>query len=294
MERFGLDPDAIMVHATQNHAAPAVGHFFLNPDFEFVPPEYPWMKGGDDEYHPVAVERTLEAIGLALERMQPVRVGIASGVENRVAFNRRFVMRDGTSEMGFGGRPPTDVAYNEGPIDPELGVVSFTTESLRPVALLLHHTCHPVHGYPGHYISAGWPGAWSRGIRSMYGDDCVPLVINGLCGNVHHSNYLNPAHVDTAERMGATLTQSSMPVLKRLIYQDDSSLGRDTRIMKIPLREVTEQQLTEAKALLTEHPTPMWREGEEGIAAAWPWVYAVGRIYLDSLRRQDPRFNYEI
>jgi neutral ceramidase len=293
-ERFGLDPEGVMVHAVQNHAAPAVGHFFFNLESEYVPPELSWLKGGDDEYHPVAVERTVEAIGLALENMQPVRVGIAAGVENRVAFNRRFVMRDGTAEMGFGGHPPSDVAYNEGPIDPELGVVSFTTESLQPVALLLHHTCHPVHGYPERYITAGWPGAWSSGIRAMYGDECVPLVINGCCGNVHHSNYLNPAHVDTAERMGATLTQATMPVLKRLIYQDDSSLDWGTRIAKIPLRGVTEQQLAEAKALLAQHPTPMWKEGGEGIAADWGWVFAVGRIDLDRLVRQDPYFDYEI
>ena len=223
-ERFELDPEGVMVHAVQNHAAPAVGHFFFNLESEYVPPELWWLKGGDDEYHPVAVERTVEAIGLALENMRPVRVGIAAGVENRVAFNRRFVMRDGTAEMGFAGHPPSDVAYNEGPIDPELGVVSFTTESLRTRCPFAPPHLPPVHGYPERYITAGWPGAWSSGIRAMYGDECVPLVINGCCGNVHHSNYLNPAHVDTAERMGATLTQATMPVLKRLIYQDDSSL----------------------------------------------------------------------
>jgi hypothetical protein len=142
-ERFGLDPDAVMVHTMSNHAAPPLGHTSLRLETEYIPAELSWIRGTDEEYLPVAVEHTLESIGLALEDMQPVRVGIASGVENRVTFNRRFVMRDGTAEMGFGGHPPSDVAYNEGPIDPELGVVSFTTESLRPVALLLHHTCHP-------------------------------------------------------------------------------------------------------------------------------------------------------
>ena len=293
-DRFGLDPEAVMVHVVQNHAAPAVGHSFFNFESEYVPPELSWLKGGDDEYHPIAVERTLEAIGLALENMQPVRVGIAAGVENRVAFNRRFVMRDGTAEMGLRGRPVTDVAYNEGPIDPELGVVSFTTESLRPVALLLHHTCHPVHGYPHRYISAGWPGAWSKGVRDIYGRDCVPLVINGCCGNVHHSNYLNPAHVDTAEGMGATLTEATVPVLKRLTYQDDSALDCATRIVKIPLREVTKQQLAEAKQLLAEHPTPIWKKGLEGVAVNWDWVYAVMRLDLEKLHRQSPDFDYEI
>jgi hypothetical protein len=293
-ERFGLDPDAVMVHPVQNHAAPSLGHCVLNFDSEYFPPEFPWLNGGDDEYHPIAVERVLEAIGLALEAMQPVRVGLASGVENRVAFNRRFVMRDGTAEMGFRSHEPSDVAYNEGPIDPELGVVSFTTESLRPVALLLHHTCHPVHGYPERYITAGWPGAWSSGIRSIYGDGCVPLVINGCCGNVHHRNYLNREQVDTAELMGATLTEATVPVLKQLVYQDDSGLGYATRLVQIPLRQVPEQQLAEASKLLAEHPEPVWKEGLEGIAADWDWVYAVGRLDLDRRVRQDPNFEYEI
>ena len=101
-----------MVHTKSNHAAPALGHLSLRLESEYLPAEFTFMKGADDEYHPVAVERTLESIGLALENMQPVRVGIASGVENRVTFNRRFVMRDGSGQMGLWGRPPADVAWH--------------------------------------------------------------------------------------------------------------------------------------------------------------------------------------
>jgi hypothetical protein len=129
-------------------------------------------------------------------------------------------MRDGTSmnsrQMGLGGHPPSDMAYREGPIDPELGVVSFTTESLRPVALLLHYTCNAVHDYPLRCITADWPGAWSSRIRAMYGDDCVALVINGCNANINHDDPLNPTHVDTTERMGATLAEATLPVLKQL------------------------------------------------------------------------------
>jgi len=293
-ERFGIEPEAVMVHVVQNHAAPSIGHFFFNFEWDYITPELTWLAGGDDEYHPFAVERTLDAIGLAVEKMQPVRVGIASGVENRVAFNRRFVMRDGTAEMGFGGHAPSEVAYNEGPIDPELGVVSFTTESLKPVALLLHHTCHPVHGYPQRYVTAGWPGAWARGMREIYGEECVPLVINGCCGNVHHSNYLSPAHRDTAEGMGATLTESTVSVLKQLVYQEDSTLGRASRRLDIPLRQVTAEQLEAAEQLLASHPEPIWKTGLEGIAADWDWVYAVMRLDIDKLRKQNPHFDYEV
>ena len=293
-ERFGLDPDAVLVHTKSNHAAPPLGHTSLRLETECIPPELSWIKGADDEYNPVAVERTLEAIGLALEELQPVRVGVASGVENRVSFNRRFVMRDGTAQMGLGSHPPSDVAYREGPIDPELGVVSFTTESLRPVALLLHHTCNAVHDFPLRCVTADWPGAWSSRIRAMYGDDCVPLVINGCGANIDHGDALNPTHVDTAERMGATLAEATVPVLKRLVYQDDSRLDYATRKIKIPLRRVPEHELAEAKALLAEHPTPTWDVGLEGIPTEWGWIHSLMRLEADRVFRKDPYWDYEI
>ena len=292
-ERFGLDPDAVMVHTMSNHAAPPLGHTSLRLETEYIPAELSWIRGTDEEYLPVAVEHTLESIGLALEDMQPVRVGIASGVENRVTFNRRFVMRDGTGHMGLGGHP-SDVAYREGPIDPELGVVSFTTESLRPVALFLHHTCNAVHDFPLRCVTADWPGAWSSRIRAMYGDDCVALVIAGCGANISHGDALNPAYVDTAERMGATLAEATVPVLKRLVYQDGSRLDYATRKIKIPLRRIPEHELAEAKALLAEHPTPTRDVGLEGIPTEWGWIYSLMRLEADRVFRKDPYWDYEI
>ena len=88
----------------------------------------------------------------------------------------------------------------------------------------------------------------------MYGDDCVPLVICGCGANIDHSDPLNPSHIDTTERMGAILAEATVPVLKRLVYQDDSRLDYAIRKIKIPLRRVPEHELAEAKALLAEHP----------------------------------------
>lgn len=105
-ERFGLDPDAVMVHLMQNHAAPSLGGTPFSFESEHLPPEFPWLKGSDDEYHPVAVERTLQAIGMALEKMQPVRMGIATGVEARVAFNRRFACATAARRTGLAAVQP--------------------------------------------------------------------------------------------------------------------------------------------------------------------------------------------
>jgi len=293
-ERYGLPPEAVMVHATQNHAAPAVGHFFFNYEWECIPAEHRWIAGGDDAYHEFAVARAVEAVGRALDRMEPVRVGWATGLEHRVASNRRLVMRDGTAEMGMWSRPQSDVAHVEGPIDPEVAVVSFTTEQLRPVALLLHFTSHPCHGYPERFITADWPGAWARSMQEPYGPDCTAFVLNGCCGNVIHGNSLDPAQPDSIEHMGACLTETARGALRQLRYADDSRLGKAGRMVRIPFRPLTDAQIEEARQILDAHPGPQWKKGQEGTAVEWDWIYALSCRDLQRLYREKAAFDYEI
>ena len=58
---------------------------------------------------------------------------------------------------------PTYIRYLEGPTDPEVGVLCVQSLSARPIALILHHTGHPVNVFPQAVISADWPGAWAEG-----------------------------------------------------------------------------------------------------------------------------------
>lgn len=94
--------------------------------------------------------------------------------------------------------------------------------------------------------------------------------------------------------MGARLAEATLRVMKQLNYQDDSRLDCATRKIKIPLPAVPEQQLADAEALLAEHPTPVWKEGLEGVAADWDWMYAVARVDLDRLIRKNHDWDYEI
>ncbi len=111
-ERLGFDPDSVMVHATQTHSAPPIGHFMVDEEFEGIEPEDEWVKGGSDAYAEWAVERVVRAIGIALAVLKPVQIGVGCGIEGRVAFNRRAVMRDGTVGMPgprWGGAVGADV-----------------------------------------------------------------------------------------------------------------------------------------------------------------------------------------
>src|SRR5262245_19167038 len=55
-ERFGLNRDAIMLHVTQNHAAPSLGHFAVSDECSLLPCMPPWLRGGDDRYNEPTVE----------------------------------------------------------------------------------------------------------------------------------------------------------------------------------------------------------------------------------------------
>ena len=289
---LGYEPEAVMCHVVQNHAAPSLGHLMVSDECDMVPPELDWLCGGDDRYHPMAVECILEAIRLADERLEPVRMAVGRAMDGRVAFNRRFVMRDGTAEMNPRARLD-EVLYREGPIDPEVGVAWFTTPDLRTVAALLHHTCHPVHGYPKRYISAGWPGAWSNEMRRFLDPDCVPLVINGCCGNVHHADILNPDHVDDFHRMGRLLAQSTRKAMETAWCRGVDRIDWATRHVAIPLRTLAPEVVRDARERLRQHPEPEWVD-ETHTVVTRAWWYAVSNVDLAEYTKRHPTFDYEI
>jgi neutral ceramidase len=291
--RFGFDPQAVMVHIVQNHAAPGMGHAFVleRDEFNVFPKEYPWLLGGDDRYNPRALEGTLKAIGQALAALQPVQVKVGRGVDGRVAFNRRFVMRDGTAQTHPGNCNP-NVLNCEGPIDPEVGVMLFMAENGKTVAAILHHTCHPTHGYPQRWVSSGWPGAWCDGVQRLCGPDCVPLLVNGFCGNIHHCNHLDPHYTDDYKEMGRKLTETAGQVMQSLQTLENPVLDWQTRRLAIPMRCPTDEQLAIDRQLLKDHPAPIWKPGEEKIAVEWEWVYAATRIDVAGHYRRNPNFDY--
>lgn len=292
--RYGLDPANVMVHVTQNHAAPGIGHFFVfdEDDFGVFPRAYPWLLGGDDRYNPVAIAGAMQAIDKAMRALQPATVSIGRGVDGRVAFNRRFVMRDGTVRTHPGQCNP-EVLHVEGPMDPEVGVMTFTATDGRPLAVLLHHTCHPVHGYPLRWISAGWPGAWCKGVRDLLGGDCVAMIVNGFCGNIHHCNHLDPDYKADYVEMGRKLTGTTAAVLGKMTPMESPRLDAQFRSLTIPLRSPTPQEEEDARRLLAAHPEPIWKDAGK-TAAEWDWVYAATRIDLAEHVRRTPFFDYPV
>ncbi len=292
-ERYGLRPEAVMVHVVQNHASPTIGHLFLvDENNTRFPAEYPWLMGGDDAYNEPTVAACIEAIGQAVKALEPVTLAVGHGVDGRVAFNRRFVMRDGTTRCHPACCDP-DILHVEGPTDPEVAVATFTNAGGKVIAALLHHTCHPCHGYPHRYVIGDWPGAWVERMRVHWDQGCVPLVINGCCGNIHHMDHTNPHPLHDHQRMAELLAETTAQVLGRMQPVAEDRISVRQVVLKLPLRELGADQISEAKALLAKHPEPMWND-DSRTSVAWDWVYAVTVLDIDDARHENPLFPYEI
>ena len=300
-ERYGLDPKAIMVHATQTHSAPSMGHFMIDDQFPNIPPEKQFLRGGDMEFADYAAERAIEAIGGALNRLEPVQIDSRTGELAEFAHNRRAVMRDGkvtmpwmysTQEFPVGRN---DIRHIEGPTDPEVGVLCARNAQGQIVATLLSYTSHPVNQFakPGAVVSADWPGAWAQEMQTLLGENCTPLVLNGCCGNINPVPAFVPDFVPDHERMGRELSQRAKEILSGMKFSEATDLDFLTRDIKLRVREIEPGILEEAKKRLETNPEPPWlKETPNLIDPDWcraAWIYSI-----ELLRQRSAEVPYEI
>ncbi len=302
-DRFGFDPEAVMVHAIQTHSAPSCGRFMLDRDFPLeTSPETEYLTGSESAYTEFAAQRAIEAIGQANATLEPVEIGAGSGICGHLAFNRRGVARDGTIVMpwpqGHRQQPlgPTELRCLEGPIDPEAGVFCARTEDMRMITMLLHYTCHPVNlfGTKSSFraVSADWPGAWAAGMQAAYGKSCVPLVLNGCCGDINPWDPFDPDFVLDHKRMGTGLAAMAGKIVPSITFTDSTALDWRTRRVPLGYRNVPAERLEEVERILSENPQPKWRE--DGSDVEPEWFHAASTKSIEYCRRRMPEFLYEI
>ena len=290
--RFGFKPENIVVHIEQNHASPSIGHNFIRDECPLMPREYPWLRGGDERYNEPAVAAMLAALAPAAGHLQPVIQQAGRGVDGRLAFNRRFVMRDG-SAMCHPGNCNPDVLHIEGPADPEVGIIRLTGADGRDVSRILHFTSHPCHGYPGRYVIADWPGCWAERMQVEAGMPCIPLTLNGCCGNIHHWDHLDPHPRSDHLKMTEQLMETSAVALSRMSALKNAPLAIRRKIIKLPLRKLDRAYVAAARKLIKAHPEPMWIDKEK-TRVEWDWVYATATLDLADVQKTTVTWPYEI
>jgi len=296
-EKFGFERDAIIIHVTQTHTAPALGHFMFDQDFANIPEKHEWVRGSDSPYAEFAMEKIIDAIGIAAENLQAVEIGITWALEGRLAFNRRAVTKDANVTMPLrqwrDKRGCADFLYLEGPMDPQVLMMCFRTAELRMPTAMLHYTCHPVHVFPQQLVSADWPGAWCDGVRELLGGECTPLIANGCCGNLNPWDPWDPEYPNDHVRMGRMLTERCKDAFEFIEFSDLAELAYRSCHLRIPYRQVPEDVLAEAKRYLCEHPQIVWTDDSQ-TSIKQEWYQRAMMVSLDLEHQRESAMDYEI
>ncbi len=288
---LGTESAAVLPHASQSHSSPAVGNHMMADTFSRVPADLPWLRGGDDRYNEPFLKGALAAVEQARDALQPVTMKVVRGMDGRVSFNRRFVLRDGTGKT-HGALCSPDILHCEGPTDPEVSMAVFEASNSDPVAVVLHHTCHPVHGYPFFYVCPDWPGLWAEAVSDLFGGNCMAMTVNGACGNIHHTNHLDPNYKRDVHAYVARLTETIERIRPGLEPADAVPLQWVDRTLKVPRRSLPPDEVNAARDLLDKHPEPMWNEDKTNIH--WDWVYALATLDLAEQLTKTSTYDYEI
>lgn len=295
-EITGCATEHVIVCATQTHSAPSLGHFMVDPEFPPLPPECEWIRGGETPYSEWALAQAIEAVRQAQTNLEPVDVAAASGIEGRLAFNRRAVGRDGQVFMPGRTWPqplgPTWLRYMEGPIDPEVGVICLRTKSLRFKAIVVHHTCHPVHVFPKQIVSPDWPGAVCRELERLF-PGTVPLVLNGACGNINPWPPFEPDYADDHVLMGRQLVGVVGKVIETLEFQDAARVDCRSTILRLPFRPLSDEETRRSQEMLAHRTAPEWEdETHKAVTQDWMVAASIASVYLQS--RREGTLPYEV
>jgi len=131
-----------------------------------------------------------DAIIGAHANLKPATLRLGEEYEDRLAFNRRFRMKDGRVVFNPKKQDP-DILGPDGPIDPQLNVLRVDDEAGQPLAILANYAMHPdVMG--GNEVSADFPGESSRIVSSIYESKPLVIYMQGAAGNLNHRDLGNP------------------------------------------------------------------------------------------------------
>ena len=229
--------DHVILHNTHQHSdsfieyEPAYDIFGLD-DVAF-----------DMDYIQGLARRIATSICLAVQHKTPARVGYASGaVEEGIASNRRPIKPDGTPGWRNSRPSPELRALPRGHIDPEVGVLAFTSPAGEPLATLYNYACHPsaAGGDSPPVICADYPGYASHTIETCYGG--TALFLHGCTGDINPAKYVRgdslayDDRIADARRMGRIMAGEVLKTLGMIEAQDVRRFEVRTKDCLLPVQ----------------------------------------------------------
>ncbi|MDO8543236.1 MAG: hypothetical protein Q7S40_22600 [Opitutaceae bacterium] len=183
----GVPAENVMVTATHTHTGPNIRpRFFANPSAE--------QKKTAAEYLERLPRLIAEAVQRAGQNLVEARLHATIAEVPGVAFNRRFLMKDGTvvSNPAKGqDELLVNVVRPAGPTDPSMPMLYAETSKGEPLATLINFALH-LDTTGGLEYSADFPYEISKILADVKGPGMLTQFTIGAAGNINHYYLLDP------------------------------------------------------------------------------------------------------
>lgn len=291
-ERTGIPADSILIGASHSHSS---GPIVWTTRGEFDDASDLVQRLAYDESTIVdpkylaTVERALsDAVCEANDRRVAAKAGVGKGIESTVAFNRRFLMRDGRAATHPGlGNP--EIVEPAGPVDPEVGVLG-AWDAKDPNKLLgcvVNFACHATTSPGG--ISANYIYYLEKVIQGYYGKDAVVVFLAGASGDItqvdNRSPHVYPSGDRWAQLVGGKVGAEALKVLLTMDTGALTPVAARTRVWEIARRVPDPERVKAALALV---------QSDKSKADPTDWTFAKETVVLDALLKREPKVSVEV
>jgi hypothetical protein len=184
----------------------------------------------DPEYSGSVAAAVASAVEQAWKSLQPSEIGIGTGREDTIAFNRRFLMKDGR-EITHPGKPGTkhheEIVAPAGPIDPDVGVLAVRPVGGKVRGVVVNFSCHAT-VVGGDRTSADYIEALRRHVRARFGEETAVVFLAGPSGDVTQvdnrstAREFGPEHADL---MGAKLAAETARTVARMAWTREAPVA---------------------------------------------------------------------
>lgn len=241
LKRCGITPDCVMINATHTHSGAGIADLLdVKEDADYTA----WL--------PLKIA---DAVELAMRRLRPACIGFASVNEDRIAFYRRWRMKDGTVHTNP-GRNHSDLVEPMGKIDPELAMIYVEGLDGLPIAVAASFSLHYIGVDKGDEVSADYFGHFYHQMRHYLGGDCVPLLWNAASGQINNIDFsgnrvwTNRGHIQ-AKRMANVLAGHVITEIQLMDMQSDLELNAAVDTLTFSPKMITADDLAISQRIVT-------------------------------------------
>ena len=245
--------------------------------------------------NPVYLDRVTKAIASAVTgawgSLHAAEVGIATGTEGSIAYNRRFLMRDGR-EITHPGKPGTphhdDIVAPAGPIDPDVGILAVREPGARGklTGVVVCFSCHST-VIGGDKFSPDYTGYLRKHLRAHYGENFPVGFLLAPCGDVTQVDNMTPGvqgGPEYASMMGMKLASETMRQITRMSWLKDTPVAAAVETVPVEIRPEPDP----------DKERPPFGLGSDGKDGKVGEVYANERKLVAEQRKKTPKIMAEV